>query len=177
MKRSYFLLLATSLLACSPLFAAGELSHRRAPGFSIVDAAQQQHDLADYRGKYVIVDFMQTTCPHCLKFAEIIEKLMIKHRGQLSALSIVLPPDNLNTVTNYIKQHNITIPVLFDSGQVTASYLKLGPSTPKVYFPHVFIVDPNGMIVNDWFYQPGTENIFEGDAFIKEIDQLLAGKK
>lgn len=172
MKRSSFLF----LLAASTLLASGELSHRRAPGFSIVDAAQQQHDLMDYRGKYLIIDFMQTKCPHCIKFAETIEKLMIKYRGKLSALSIVLPPDNLTTVTAYIKEHNITIPVLFDSGQVTASYLKLGPSTPHVYFPHVFIVDPQGTIVNDWVYQAGNENIFEGDGFIKEIDKLMAGK-
>src|ERR1700692_278774 len=113
MKRVFFLLLTTSML-----FGGGELSHRRAPGFSIVDAAQQQHDLADYRGKYVVIEFMQTKCEHCIKFAEIIEKLMIRYRPKLAALSIVLPPDNLATVTAYIKEHNITIPVLFDSGQV-----------------------------------------------------------
>jgi peroxiredoxin len=172
MKRLSFLLLTTSML-----FGAGELSHRRAPGFSIVDAAQQQHDLADYRGKYVIIDFMQTKCEHCIKFAEIVEKVMIKYRPKLAALSIVLPPDNLNTVTEYVKAHNITIPVLFDSGQVTASYLKLGPSTPRVFFPHAFIVDPNGTIVNDWVYGADTKDIFEGDGLGKEIDKLVAGKK
>jgi peroxiredoxin len=160
------------------LFGAGELSHRRAPGFSIVDAAQQQHDLADYRGKYVVIEFMQTKCEHCIKFAEIVEKLMIKYRPKgLAAISIVLPPDNLNTVTEYIKLHNITIPVLFDSGQVTASYLKLGPATPRVFFPHAFLVDTNGTIVNDWVYGADTKDIFEGDGLAKEIDKLLAAKK
>lgn len=165
------------LLASSILFGAGELSHRRAPGFSIRDAAGGQHDLADYRGKYVIIDFMQTGCLHCIAFAEVIEKLMIKYPSKLAALSIVVPPDNPNTMTAYIKQHNITIPVLFDCSQVTASYLKLGPANPHVYFPHVFIADPEGMLVNDWVYQAGTENIFEGDGFAKEIDKLMAGKK
>ena len=172
MKRSLVLLLCST----SMLFGAGELSHRRAPGFSIVDAAQQQHDLADYRGKYVIIEFMQTKCPHCVKFAEVIEKLMIKYRGKLQSLSIVLPPDNLNSVTAYIKEHNITIPVLFDSGQVTASYLKLGPSTPRVFFPHVFIIDPNGTIINDWMYN-GNEGLFEGGGLANEIDKLMTGKK
>src|ERR1043165_5895181 len=124
MKRIFLLL----ILSASLLAGAGELSRRRAPGFSLVDPVQQQHDLGDYRGKFVVLDFMQTACPHCAKFAEEIEKLMIKYRGKLIALSIVVPPDNLNTVTGYIKQHNITIPVLFDCGQVAASYLKIGPS-------------------------------------------------
>ncbi len=157
------------------LFAAGELSHRRAPGFSIVDASQQQHDLADYRGKYVLIEFMQTKCAHCVAFAEIVEKLMIKYRTKVQALSIVLPPDSLATVQEYIKAHNITIPVLFDSGQVTASYLKLGPSTPRVFFPHAFLIDPNGTIINDWVYGDQTKDIFEGDALAKEVERVLAG--
>jgi peroxiredoxin len=173
MKRKSFLLLLTTSL----LFGAGELSHRRAPGFSIRDAAGDQHDLADYRGKYVIVDFIQTGCPHCITFAETIEKLMIKYRPKLAALSIVVPPDTPDTVTAYIKAHNITIPVLYDCGQVTASYLKVGPRNPHVVFPDVFIVDPQGNIVNNWIYGPGSESVFEGDGFVKEIDKLMAGGK
>jgi peroxiredoxin len=173
MKRSLFLLLLTASL----LLAAGELSHRRAPGFSIVDSAQQQHDLADYRGKYVVLDLMQTKCPHCIRFAEILEKLSIKYRGMVEMLSVVLPPDNLTSVMAYIKEHNVTIPVLFDCGQMTASYLRLGPSTKTVFFPHAFIVDPNGNLVNDWGYGQGSDAIFDGDGLTKELDQLLAARK
>src|SRR5580704_9198829 len=106
MKLTFFLLFLTSSL----LFSAGELSHRRAPGFSIVDATQQQHDLADYRGKYLIIDFMQTTCLYCIGFAEVIEKLMVDYRGKLSAVSIVLSPDNLNTVTAISSSTTLTSP-------------------------------------------------------------------
>ena len=57
----YFIgLLASAAL----LFASGELSGRRAPGFSLPDLQGQQHDLQDYRGKIVIVDIIQTTFPH-----------------------------------------------------------------------------------------------------------------
>jgi peroxiredoxin len=172
MKRVVTFLLVTA----SVVFAAGELSHRRAPGFSLPDAAQQQHDLADYRGKYLILDFMQTHCPHCIAFSEVIEKLMVKYRTKLGAVSVVVPPDNLATATAYIKDHNITVPILFDCGQMTASYLKIGPSRPTVTFPHVFIVDPAGNLINDWAYTAGNENIFERDGFIKEIDKLMSGK-
>ena len=173
MKRTLSLLFLTSSL----LFAAGELSHRRAPGFSLFDAAMQQHDLYDYRGKYVVIEFMQTACPHCVKFGEVIEQMLTKRRDKVAALSITVPPDTLDTVRNYIKQRNITIPVLFDCGQVTASYLKQGPSSPRVFLPHAFLVDPAGMIVNDWTYGTGHDDIFEGDALSKELDRLLAGKK
>ena len=51
------------LIAALGLFGANEFSNRRAPGFSLADSKFQQHDPQDYRGKVVIVDFMQTTCP------------------------------------------------------------------------------------------------------------------
>jgi peroxiredoxin len=173
MKRTFSLLLLTSSL----LFGAGELSQRRAPGFSIFDAVMQQHDLYDYRGKYVIIEFMQTHCPHCIKFGVILEKTLSTRRGKVTGLSITVPPDTLSTVRDYIKTNSVTVPVLFDCGQVTASYLKQGPSSPHITLPHVFLVDPAGMIVNDWAWGTGNENIFEGDGLAKEIDRLLAGKK
>jgi peroxiredoxin len=173
MKRFLFL----SLLASAMLFAAGELSNRRAPGFSIVDAVNlEQHDLADYRGKYVVLDFMQTNCPHCQQFSGILEKVASQFKGRVQVLSIVVPPDNLDTVKKYIQGHNITVPILFDSGQVMASYLKLTPATPTVFFPHAFIVDPTGKIVNDWVYTSDGKNkgIFEEGDLAKELDRLIA---
>ena len=46
--------------AAMSLEAAGELSNRRAPGFSLPDSNINYHDLGDYRGKVVLVDFIKT---------------------------------------------------------------------------------------------------------------------
>jgi peroxiredoxin len=173
MKRT----LSVFLLTTSLLFCAGELAHRRAPGFSLMDAASQQHDLYDYRGQYLVVDFMKVDCPHCAKFSDVLEQTMAKYRGKVHALSIVVPPYSGETVREYIRQHNITIPVLADCGQVAASYLQQGPTNPRIFLPHAFLVDPSGMIVNDWAYGAGHDDIFEGDALSKELDRLLGGKK
>ena len=43
---------------------AGDLSGRRAPGFSLVDSDFVHHDAQDYRGKILLLDIMQTSCPH-----------------------------------------------------------------------------------------------------------------
>ena len=51
----------STLLCAMALFAAEP--PLRAPGFSLPDLKADQHDLADYRGKVVILEFMQTTCP------------------------------------------------------------------------------------------------------------------
>ena len=52
------------------LASAGVLSAqpaRRAPGFSLPDLDYKQYDLADYRGKVVVLDIIQTACPKCIE--------------------------------------------------------------------------------------------------------------
>ncbi len=65
--------------------------------------------------------------------------------------------------------------MLFDCGQVAVSYLKATPQNPKVNVPHLFLIDGQGMIRNDFAYGFDTKNIFEGDGLDAEIDRLLAG--
>jgi peroxiredoxin len=169
-------LLLSLLVACG-LFGAGELSNRRAPGFSLMDLRSVQHDPQDYRGKVVIVEFMQTTCPHCQKFTGILEQAKAKYKDQLVVMSIVTNPDSGQTMQKYIADYKLTTPILWDSGQVMASYMKLNPSNPSMSFPHVFVIDRNGMIRNDYGYGTATATVFEttGPMFT-EIDKLLAAK-
>jgi peroxiredoxin len=158
------------------LFAAGEFSGRRAPGFSLPDSKGIQHDPQDYRGKVVIVEFMQTTCPHCAKFSDILEQALVKYKDKLVVLSVVTVPDTFPNVQKYIADHKITSPILFDSGQVMASYLKITPQNPSVSFPHVFLIDGKGMIKNDFGYNSQSAAVFEGTALFPEIDKLLTAK-
>lgn len=167
-------ILGFAVSACL-LLASGDLSGRRAPGFSLPDMHQQQHDPQDYRGKPIVLDIIQTRCPHCARFSEVLEKAHRKYGSKLVILSIVIPPDSQNTVGQFAAEHKITTPILFDCGQVSASYLKVTPRNPTINLPHVFLIDANGMIRNDFGYEFNTHNIFEGDALYAEIDRLLGG--
>jgi peroxiredoxin len=169
--RYVFGLLASAAL----LFASGELSGRRAPGFSLPDLHGQQHDLQDYRGKIVIVDIIQTTCPHCQQLADVLEKVEAKYGGKVAVLTFAIPRDTPATVAHFVAEHKVTTPVLFDCGQASAAYLKATPQNPTVNVPHLFLIDGQGMIRNDFAYEFDTRNIFEGDGLYMEIDRLLAG--
>jgi len=157
------------------LFASGELSGRRAPGFSLPDLHLKQHDLQDYRGKIVILDIIQTTCPHCQQLADLLEKVQSKYGDKVAVLSIALPPDTQATVAKFAAEHKVTGPLLFDCGQVSVSYLKATPQNPKADVPHLFLIDGQGTIRNDFGYGFDTRNIFEGDGLDPEIDRLLGG--
>jgi thiol-disulfide isomerase/thioredoxin len=159
------------------LFGAGELSNRRAPGFSLMDLRSVQHDPQDDRGKVVIVEFMQTTCPHCQKFSTILEQAKAKYKDQIVIYSIVTNPDTFQTMQKYSADYKLSSPILFDSGQVMASYMKLSPSNPTMNFPHLFLIDKNGMIRNDYGYVEKTASVFEttGPLFA-ELDKMVSGK-
>ena len=164
------------LLSAVSLFAAGELSNRRAPGFSLPDFNLKQYDTQDYRGKVLIVEIMQTTCPHCAAFSAVLEEAVAKYGGRVAVLSITLPPDKVDDVKRYIAAHKITVPILFDCGQAAASYLRAGPQRSDISVPHVFLIDPQGMIRNDYEYSVLTKEFFEGRGLFAELDRLLAAK-
>jgi peroxiredoxin len=167
-------LLLCLLVSCALVFGAGELSGRRAPGFSLPDLQVQQHDLADYRGKIVLLDIIQTRCPHCAASADILRKVQEKYGDKVVVLTIANPPDTQATVAQFAAEHKMTTPILFDCGQAAASYLEATPANPTVSVPHLFLIDGQGMIRNDFTYDD-TPNVFEGDGLSAEIDRLLAG--
>ena len=146
------------------------LSGRRAPSFSLPDSSLKQHDILDYRGKWLFIDFMLTNCPHCATLSRQLEIFKGKHPGQLAILSIVLPPDNLQTVAKYINDHKITSPILFDCSNVGQSYFNATPQHPSFDTPHLFAVDPKGTIVKDW-----SQAAMDAKSFPDELEQVMAG--
>jgi peroxiredoxin len=158
-----FLILITALT----LFAGGEYSDRRAPGFSLADSHFKQHDPQDYKGKVLVVEFMQTTCPICLRLTESLLQVKAKYGDKIGILSVTTLPDSFQTADKYAAEHKIPWPILFDSGQVMMSYLKVTPANPKVNFPHLFIIDGAGTIRDDF---EGAEDVGTISA---EIEKLI----
>ena len=77
-------------------------------------------------------------------------------------------------MADYLAKNQNKSPILFDCGQVSYSYLK--PTNPNIVIPHVFLIDADGMIRNDFGFGPSTLGIFEGKALFTELDKMLAPK-
>jgi peroxiredoxin len=170
-----FSLVASALLfTTAALWGEANLSNRRAPGFSVMDNSLQYRDLADYRGKLVLLDLIQTSCPHCQALTKAIVKATQKYGGKIQVLTVVLPPDNPNSVSAFVKEYGVTTPMLFDCGQVAASYVKADPRKPSLSFPHLFMIDGQGIIRSHFGPGAESEGISEVPALTKEIDRLLA---
>lgn len=176
MTRKIFLLGVTAFA----LMGANEFSGRRAPSFSLPDVNMKQHDILDYRGKVLILEFIQTKCEKCQILTKTIEtKVKPKFGASIGVLSIVVPPDTFDEVKKFINVFKVTSPILFDAGQMASSYTKATPQRPAMYFPHVFLIDQKGEIRNDWqWIAPGLyPDVLSGDQLIAEITKLQAEGK
>ena len=159
-----------AVLLCGGLsLSAQSLSGRRAPSFSLPDSSFTQHDLLDYRGHWLLIDFMKTNCPHCQALSKTLEGVKARYGAKVAILSIVLPPDNMATVKQYISQNKITFPIVFDSSQVAVSYFKATPAHASIDTPHWFAVDPKGMIEQDW-----SQSSADTKEWVKEFERLMA---
>lgn len=158
----------TTLLCATAFLAAA--ADRRAPGFSLVDSKGIEHDLADYRGKLVLLAFIQTTCPHCATMADNLQQAQEKFGDKIAVLAIVNHPDDPPKVQSFIAGHKITFPILFDSGQMAYSYVL----TSNLQYPRLFVIDAGGTIKMDYEYSPLTREVLEGNGLEPAISRMLA---
>jgi peroxiredoxin len=162
-----------SLILCATALMAGEQTGRRAPGFALPDVNMKLYDLADYRGKVLILEFTQTDCEHCAAFAPVLNQVQPRYGDKVAILAVANSPhDNADTVGQFKAKHRIAYPVLFDSGQMEYSYVR----KMTIDNPYVFVIDGNGVIRDDFGYGPFTKDLFEGNGLFTVIDRVLDSK-
>ncbi len=128
--------------------AGQSLAGRRAPSFSLPDSNQVQHDILDFRGKWLILTFTTSMgCTHCGPLVKALEPLQSK---STAVLNVMLPPENYSTGTRFATENKITSPIVFDQSQTAIAYFKATPTNSRIDTPHVFIINPAGTIVDDW---------------------------
>ena len=144
-----FLFLSFVLLGAAFSLAQG-LAGRRAPSFSLPDSAMQQFDILDYRGRWLLVNFLRTDRPSSAPLTVLLDGLKPALGARVAILSVLMPPDNTATASKYAAATKTTTPLLFDSGQTAMWYFKATPQHPQFDAPHLFAVNPQGMIARDW---------------------------
>jgi peroxiredoxin len=166
------------LAAASLVWGAdNKLSGRRAPGWSLPDSQTKRYDLQDFRGKWLILDFMKSDCPRCAELSKTLEQAKAKYGEKVAILSVVIaPPENTMTVGNYIKTNKVTIPIVFDMGQMTAAYFNMTPQNPTFDTPHLFVINPQGQIVADMGHDDANPGKFQPKSLLPALDKVLGGK-
>ena len=145
-RASTFVVLAMTLLAvpAAATLAVGS----SAPDFQLTDATGKAHKLSDYRGKVVVLEWINPNCPFSRRQA--VEAVMTdtsKAQPEVAWLAVnstapghrdyVAPADHLS----WNKTHGITYPVLYDSTGST------GKAYAAQTTPHMFVIDEQGKVI------------------------------
>jgi thiol-disulfide isomerase/thioredoxin len=164
-----------AILFCALIAGNAQLALRRAPSWALVDNSGQLRDLLDYRGKVLVLEMMQTSCPHCAAFADVLAQIPQRYGDKVAIVAVAsIPQDNTSTVKEYVAGHKVTYPIVFDAGQMQYSYIL----KPHIDLPAVFIIDQNGYIRGEYQHSVTLESFFEGKGLFAELDRLTGmGRK
>ena len=131
-----------------------------APNFTLPDLDGKMINLADYKGKVVLLNIWATWCAPCVKEMPSMEKLYqeLKDEG-LEILAVSIDETGSEAVRPFMEKHKLNFPALTDTeGKTKTLYQTTG-------VPESFIIDRDGIIVEkiigprEWA-TPGAINYF-----------------
>jgi peroxiredoxin len=142
--------------ACFLLFALGA----SASEFTLEDIQGKTHRLADYRGKWVLVNFWATWCPPCLDEIPELTSLHNAHRDKdLLVIGIAMDSGSREKVADFAQAHGISYPVVMGDRKITA---QIGAVE---VLPVSYLYNPKGEQVS---YQTGEVTRASIEAYIKK---------
>lgn len=119
---------------------------RPAPDFSVRMTNGKDLKLSDYKGKVVVVEFLLTTCPHCQKASQGINKVYRELKAQgLQPVGVAVNDMANMLVDDYVKQFNLDFPVGWSTREPVVGFLQ-HPVMMKMSFPNLVIIDKSGQI-------------------------------
>ena len=139
--------LAVSLaLGVSPLVATAPVL-RKSPEFTIVEPSGKQTQLSSLKGKVVLIEFLLTNCPHCMRVSQTLTTLHkeLGPRGfQPIAIAFDLNITGAN-VTSFAQRFGATYLMGYTSSDKVDAYLGREPAD-RLQVPQIVVIDRAGVI-------------------------------
>jgi thiol-disulfide isomerase/thioredoxin len=166
---------ALSLLA-APAFAAETGKNgaarvpRPSPEFAIQTVEGGTLLLSQYKGKVVLLEFLITTCPHCQRASQLLERLYKEFGPKgFQPLGVAINDMAKMLVPDYKKNFGVTFPVGFSPRDPVYNYLEKSPIY-QLYMPTIVGIDRKFQIRAQ---HPGEDQEFWKDEE-KNIRALIA---
>ena len=133
-----------------------------AADFMLKDMSGSKHQLADYKGKWVLVNYWATWCPPCLEEVPDLVNLYDQHRQKdLMVLGVVFDYKSVKEVNDYVGDMLMSYPIILGDDSVTA---QIGSAD---VLPTTFIYNRQGALVK----------IKRGVITREFVEQIITGKK
>jgi len=139
------LLASCSRPSSSPTHDLKSQSQRKpAPNFSLKDADDKVVNLADYRGKVVLVNFWATWCGPCEAEIPWFIEFEKKYKDQgFAVLGVSMDDDGWKSVRPYIASHKINYRIMIGSEMVSQQFGEIEA------LPTSFVLDREGRIASN----------------------------
>lgn len=146
--RSLTQLAATALVAVGLTFGA-EVP-RPAPSLAFQLTPAEKTDLAKYKGKPTVVEFLLTTCGHCQAVSRSLQTLHKEFGDRVQIVGVAINDGASNLVGPFKNENGLTWPVGY-LVQREQAYVYLQHSVmSRLLMPQVVFIDKNGTIVDQW---------------------------
>ncbi len=115
------------------------------PEFNLPDLSGRQHNISEWRGKIIVINFWATWCPPCRKEIPDFVALQQQYADQgVQFIGIAL--EDKEPVAEYAAATQINYPILLGGDNGIALAKQLGNSVGAV--PYTLIVDRQGQIIH-----------------------------
>ncbi len=133
---------------------------RTAPDFTVKMANGKDFKLSAHKGKVLVVEFLLTTCPHCQKASQGINKVYRELGAQgLQPIGVAANDMANMLVDDYVKQFNLDFPVGWAPRDQITTFLQ-HPVMMMMSFPNLVIIDRTGQIRHQI---PGGDKFYENE--------------
>lgn len=133
-----------------------------AGGFVLEDLSGQTHRLAEYRGKWVLVNFWASWCPPCLNEIPELSRLHDAHKDKdLVVIGIAMDSGSRFKVSDFAQAHGISYPIVMGNRAISE---QIGVVEA---LPTSFLYSPTGELVNR----------HSGEITRNNVEKLLKTKK
>lgn len=134
------------------------VSSATAKDFSFTDTQGKMQRLADYRGKWVLVNFWATWCPPCeLETPDLIALHNAHKNSDLAVIGVALDSTR-PAVAAFVGKHGISYPIAIGSYDMAEKQVGAVEALPTSY-----LFDPTGKLVS---YQEGMVTRKEVEAYL-----------
>lgn len=143
---AFILLVAVGYVLYSEIFLKQQVAQTaaevpKAPQFILSDLKGVEHKLEDYKGKGVLINFWATYCPPCKKEMPHLESAYKDYKDQGIEVLAINAGEPMLIVNQFLKEENVSFPVLFDNGDVLDLY-------QVINLPKTFLVNKDGVVID-----------------------------
>lgn len=111
-----------------------------APDFLLKDLEGNEHQLSDYKGKGVFLNFWGTWCEPCEREMPYMENQYKYYKSQgVEVLAVNIAESNI-AVESFANKHDLSFPIVLDKDRQVLNAYGVGP------LPTTFLINPDGKV-------------------------------